>query len=736
MRRLRWLLPVAILGILGYVGVVYLQQLERLRGDSPKRPDLLKSGVEASALKYCVDQAQGASSKVRICAASMNRAGTVTELHGVELQLFHEDATEYDLVTSDFAKFDEAERKLFSEGNVEITLAVPAEGAPPGRLLKIHSSGVEFSSETGEAATVRPVRFDFDRGSGSAVGAHYNPVTRELFMDNQVWLEWRSTTPDAQPMYIEAGNAAYLENQSKVVLQPWSKLTRGGLVMEGGTSEILLKEGSITRADTSNGHGTQTGPGRNVEFAAKDLHILFDDHMTVNYILAETNARLVSTAPTTRTTVTSDRLDLNFAAVDRESVLTGATATGKSIINAEPVARAGVPLPETRVLRSEIVRMIMRPGGEDIDRVETGGPGTMDFLPNRPEQSKRTLKGDMIWIYYGPENRIEHFRSTNATTRTETKPPRITESKEILAYFDTQSTLTRLEQNMDFRYEEGDRRANSKKATFEQAKNLLTLDGAASTSDPSGKVNAEHITLDQETGDYVAEGSVFTTRQPSRKGGSSAMLSNEEIMQATAKKMTSTEKNQKVHYEGDAKAWQGANRVSSDVLDIDQIRHVMTAHGKVETQFYDKTTKSGPAPVTTVRAPDLEYSTETRIAHYKGGVHLDRPGLTVDSKELRAFLKETGSDSSLEKAFADGAVKMVSTTTVPGKPRRIRTGTSEHSEYYVDEQKVILNGGSPRLVDTEKVDTTGRELTWWANNDRLLVDGQESKQVRTIIPKK
>jgi lipopolysaccharide export system protein LptA len=736
MRRFRWLLPVAILGILVAVAIVYIRLREAQLANAPTKPDLLPSDVQASALKYCVDQAQGANPKVKICAASMNRSGTTTELHGVELQLFHVNASEYDLVTSDFAKFDEAQRKLFSEGNVEITLAVPVEGAAPGRLLKIHSSGVEFSSETGEASTARPVRFDFDRGSGSAVGAQYNPATRELKMNSQVWLEWNGKTPDAVPMHIESGEAFYLENQSKVILRPWARLTRGGLRMEGGDSEILLKDGTITRADTVNGKGTQKGPGRNVDFGAKALHILFDDHLTVNYILAEPGANLVSTAATTRTTVTADRLDLNFTAVDKESTLTGATATGKSVINAEPIARPGVQTPETRVLRSEIIRMAMRAGGEEIERVETGGPGTLDFLPNRPEQPKRNLKGDMIWIYYGPENRIEHFRSTNATTRTETKIPRITESKEILAYFDGQSTLTRMEQNTDFRYEEGDRKANSRKATFEQAKNLLTLDGAASTSDTTGKVNADRITLDQNTGDYTADGSVSTTRQPTRKGGSSAMMSSEEITQATAKHMTSTNKNQRIHYEGDAKAWQGANRVTADALDIDQEHHIMEAHGKVETQFYDKNVKSGPAPVTTVRAQELVYSTETRIADYKGGVHLERPGMTVDSRQMRAFLKESKSDSSLDKAFSDGAVKIVSTTTVPGKPKRIRTGTSEHAEYYSDEQKVILNGGQPRLVDTEKVDTTGKELTWWANNDRLLVDGEETKQVRTVIPKR
>jgi lipopolysaccharide export system protein LptA len=207
-------------------------------------------------------------------------------------------------------------------------------------------------------------------------------------------------------------------------------------------------------------------------------------------------------------------------------------------------------------------------------------------------------------------------------------------------------------------------------------------------------------------------------------------------MQATAKRMTSTEKDQKIHYEGDAKAWQGSNRVTADRLDIDQQRHVMEAHGKVETQFVDKTSKSGPPPFTIVRAQDLEYSTETRIARYTGGVRLERPGLTVDSRELRAFLKDSESDSSLDKALADGAVKTVMVTSEPGKPKHIRTGTSEHAEYYAGEQKVILNGGLVKADDSVKGKSEGTELTWSAKDDSLRMDGDASKQVRTVIPKK
>jgi lipopolysaccharide export system protein LptA len=401
----------------------------------------------------------------------------------------------------------------------------------------------------------------------------------------------------------------------------------------------------------------------------------------------------------------------------------------------------------------------MKPGGKEIDRVETDGPGKLEFLPTQPDQPKRSMQGDRIWVAYGKENRIQSVRSVNASTLTE-RPPKApktmptvthTQSKDILATFDPNtSEMVRLEQTTNFQYEEGDRRARGDKATLDQSKDLMTLDGSARILDPTGAVNADRIVMNQKSGDYTADGHVSSTRQPDRKGASSAMLSNDEVMQAVADKMISTGENKHIRYEGNARAWQGANRVDADRIEIDRDRRVMEAHGKVVSQFADKSqdktqeknpdkaskSKAPAAPVfTVVRATDLVYTEDTRVAAYQGGVALTRPALTVNSRELKAFLKPADSDSSLDKAFADGAVKIVSIATNI-KPARTRTGTSEHAEYYADEQKVILQKSQPLLVDSVKGNATGQQLTWWANNDRLLVEGEASKPAEGTIRKK
>jgi lipopolysaccharide export system protein LptA len=786
MRLGRWLILGAILSIVAFVADTYWKH-RSMFNDPLAAPRALDPGTESNAQKWCSSDADGAKPTFKICATNAREIKDPPhwELDNLTLQLYHKNGTEYDLIESPKGEFDKATNTLYSDSPADITMGVTADGPQHGRLLKIHTSGVHFDKESGHASTDRAARFEFDQGTGSAVGAEYDPNTRQLHLRSQAVLDWTGKTEDAKPMHIEAAEAYYFERESKVVLLQWSKLRREGLNMDAGEAEVLMDHNTIKRVDAKSGRGVEEKDDRTETFSADHLGLDFGDHMLIRHIEGSPHASLVEVSASGQTTATGDRMDMDFDISSGDSVLLDTVTAGNSVAESVPVSEPGSSA-ETRVLRSETIRMKMQPGGKDIASAETDGAATLDFLPLRPDQPKRDLQGDRVWIVYRPGNHVESFRSINATTRTEkpptpkqpTPPPALTSSKEIFATFDPKtSELATVEQKGDFHYEEGDRQARADIATLDQQKDVMTLDGKARLADPSGSTNADRIVIDQKSGDFRAEGNVASTRQPDSNGKSSAMLDTDKVMEARAQSMVSTGRGiqQKIHYEGKAGAparmWQGSNRVTADRLDIDRNRHVLEAHGHTVSQFVDKdkdkddnakdgqakgapakevktvavsgskpatNSKAAASVYTVVTAPDLVYSDETRLAVYQGGVELQRPGMRVVSQILHAFLKDADSSSSLDKAIADGKVQVFSSQAgAAGKPQRKRTSSSEHAEYYADEGKVIIEGGKPELIDSGKSEkATGQQLTWWANDDTFIVKGDESDPAKNTIRKK
>jgi lipopolysaccharide transport protein LptA len=122
------------------------------------------------------------------------------------------------------------------------------------------------------------------------------------------------------------------------------------------------------------------------------------------------------------------------------------------------------------------------------------------------------------------------------------------------------------------------------------------------------------------------------------------------------------------------------------------------------------------------------YEENSRTARYSGGVTLKRGNLEVVSDRLRAVLKTGDEGAALETAYAEGAVRIRQQTA-----GRSRTGTGEYAEYAVHEERVALWGGNPEFVDSARGATRGARLTWYAANDRLLVDGAEGSPARSRI---
>lgn len=743
MRRTRRLILLLLTLIVAGVAIIYNIRKDTQARNAPPPPRSLPESVSARAEDWKWEETRDGKPIVRVRARDqrLNAEGNRLDLTGVELQLFSKDATTFDRVESAKADFDMTAGILFSDGEVEITMGVPADPAskPQARLVHIKSSGVRFETKTGKALTERAATFQFDRGEGSCTGALYDPAARELQMHRDVKLHWRGQDAKAVPMDIETASLLYKEETSEILLSTWSKFHRDTLSMEGGNAIVKVQhDGTIEGVDAFNARGTDKRAARTVDYAADLLHIRFDDQGVLKTVNGEKNAKLLSRDTTATTAVNSDRLDMEFAPQGKDSLLRTAVASGGAVVESHPVPRANVPPADSRVVRSQTVTLRMRENGREMEQMETNAPGTVDFLPNRPGGKKRTVTGQQLRADYGADNQIKTFTATDATTRTESppvkgkpQPPALTWSKGLAAHFDeARGDLTHLEQWENFRYEEGDRRAKADRADLRYPADEIVLAGAARFWDPTGATSADRILLKQKTGDVEATGNVASTRQPEKKktkeGG---MLAGDEPVQARAGYMIAKDNNRLITYEGEALLWQGSNRITAHRITIDRTTNRLQANANVVTQLLDKSEAGKKQSVfTVVKAPQMVYDDTERLAHYTGGATLNRAGMIVNAQEIRAWLKSGDTDSSLDHAFADGAVKIVQNA-----PARNRTGSSEHAEYYTDDGKIILSGGAPEFHDTIKGSTKGERITYRTTDDRLFVEGEQKKPVESRI---
>jgi lipopolysaccharide export system protein LptA len=624
--------------------------------------------------------------------------------------------------------------------------------------VQVDTSGVTYNTKTGDAQSDQPAKFKFGEGGGTAVGLAYDPNTGDLHLKSAVALDFMGHGPLANRMHVEAGDLVYKEREQKVFLSPWSKLQRQSTVIVAKDSLVTLDQGVLKQIDSDHAVGTDVRDDKKTDYSADKMTALFDDNGDLVNIVALGNADVVSTQPSSRTTITGNRADLRFTVTSKqngpvqqdESDLHLVLADGHAVATSEPLPQPGVLLGETHILRSEHIQLEMKPGGKDVQDIWTPTQAQLEFKPNRAEQSHRVLDAARLRINYGEGSYIDSFEAWKVVTHTDRpktaqkpskngKPPcpALTWSDEMLAKFEPSSNqVASIEQTGNFRYEEGDRQATANRAYLEQKINRITMVGDARVSDQNGLATADKIVMNQANGDMDAIGHVVSSHAPDKneKPGTS-MLDATKTMQARADQMQTRDNNTSVFYEGSAVMWQGANRISADVIHIDRDAETLTAKGNVVSELVDDRSADASPVFTVVHAPDLDYHDDTRVADYTGGVKLERDKMTVTAKTLEAFLTPKTANnteqSSLDHAFADGKVRIFHLLT----DGRSRTGTSEHCEYFTKDDRVILNGGAPEMLDSYKGLTKGRQLTYFSDDDRLIVEGANKALAYTNMKK-
>ena len=773
MRRISVLLAFAAILLSSIVAFTYKQRADRVKARGVESSPQIQNGYDSiaqSGWSYVKDDPQTNKPVVRVTAKSFQatHSPSTFELRDLALRIYDKAAGSYTYVQTANALFDESTGLMKSEGPVSIVMNVPADkdAEKPeqvAKLVRVSTSGVTYETKSGKADTDQPASFKFSAGDGQAVGVAYDPTSGELHLKSKISLDWIGDGPAENKMHIEAGDLVYKEREQKIYLSPWSKMQRQGTTIQALNSLVTLQDGELHQIDSDHAVGSDVREGKSTGYSADKMTALFDVDGALVNIVGEGNAKVVSAEPASRTILTGDRADLRFAVdtkvvdgqTQSESNLHLVLADGHAVAESDPIPQPGVEPADTRILRSEHIMLQMKPDGKDVQDIEAPSQAELEFKPNHPGQPHRILNASHLQIAYGEGSYIDSFQAWSVATHTDKSaatekskdgkpaPPALTWSDRLQAKFKPSSNqVDTIEQTGNFRYQEGVRQARAAKAWLEQTINRITLTGGARVADDAGSTVADNIVMNQANGDMNAMGHVVSTHAPDKnqKPGDS-MLDNSKTMQAKADQMETRENNSVVFYQGHVVMWQGANRVSANALQVDRDAQSLHATGDVVSELVDKSnddsqTTSSAAVFTIVHAPELLYRDDTRIADYTGGVKLTRNKMTMASKELKAYLtpktEGSGNDSSLDHAFADGDVTITGAVT----GGRTRTGTAQHCEYYTKLNNVVLNGGSPQMVDSYKGTTKGKQLTYFSDDDRMIVEGEKKDLAYTQMKKK
>ena len=242
MRRMRWLLLAAILAIVFWVSAAYVKKQSEFRGECAGRAgaarSALRRGVADLALRFKLDKATGLPVwKLRAKEARELKSPPVTELEGVELELYNKDGRR----VPPGQERQGAVRRQRQDAVFGRRRGYRHERSGGGSAARAHGEDPHLrrhvsKKKPGRRARTARCRVRVRSGQRNADGRGLRSAHARAAYARQVSLDWRGKTAESVPMHIEAGEAYYREKESKVILLPWSKMTRDTLSMEGGMS--------------------------------------------------------------------------------------------------------------------------------------------------------------------------------------------------------------------------------------------------------------------------------------------------------------------------------------------------------------------------------------------------------------------------------------------------------------------------------------------------------------------
>jgi lipopolysaccharide export system protein LptA len=395
-----------------------------------------------------------------------------------------------------------------------------------------------------------------------------------------------------------------------------------------------------------------------------------------------------------------------------------------------------------------------------VESVNTLAPARVDWqnvalVNGKPVPQSTRMSGKQMNLKFDAQNQLQQLigaGGVEVTRKLGDAPDEITASRDLTAKFDGAGQWTTIEQTGSVHFRDGQRTGQGDRAHVDRPNNIFTLDGSVILADATTRTTAQSASFAQGANTLRADGHVLTTDlQPAAESISNlaqgpAHISAEHLVADTARGHAV--------YSGKGRLWQGQSVIEGETIELDSPTHTLVAKGKVRGVFPQAAwnPKPGEAPGLPSNKTARPLSSRasagqvahpaTQLGHVSGGLltywetesrarieeaaRVDSEQGSIQANQIDLYFSDAGAASGtkqLSRSVASGDV------TVRQEDRR---GTSDRAEYTASEGKFVLSEGKPTLYSSTGDTTTGRQLTFYFADDRILVDSADGSKTVTL----
>jgi lipopolysaccharide export system protein LptA len=777
-RYARWSASVAISWAVVVAGV-YLRGVWVARQAEKKAPPAVPAAIEQRSNEFSFSKVEGQRTiyTVRASRATEFKEGNRNLLEDVSIVVYGKKGERNDTLRTRACDFISSTGNIGCAGEVQINLQARGSASANANAIRVVTSGVSFDRESGLVRTDKPVTFRWPAGDGRAVGVQYDSNDGTLHLEHTVEM----TLAVSPPGHLPGAAHASLETSS-IKLEPADAPETKGpqekAVRLTGDSMLFRRE-----ARTVQMLGAVRAQQTTRELTAESLFLALDETFHARRLVATGNPRMrdsdvqgpisldadeISAALTPEGSVESILANGNVHGSRNTSAGEDGIVAGRvqvDLVTRQNVphlltARNGVTMTSrsataaggTRRVESEGLEVHFasgsRPGQALLESVNTLAPARIEWqniatpggtsTNGKPVKQTMRMRGQQMKLQFDGQNQLQQLVSSggvDVTRQLGDEPEEATASRELTAKFSNTGEWSTIDQAGDVRFHEGLRTGQGDRAHLDRATNTAALTGSVILADATMRTTAQTATFTQGSNELRADGNVLSTEL--RAGASSVTNFAAQPAHVSAAHLVADVARGHAVYSGGSRLWQGDSVIEADTVELDNPLHLVLARGHVRGVFPQAawTPKGDPPAARPTRSG-------TELWHVRGGL------LTYWGSESRAKLEGDASAESAENSIHANQIDLYFSNSAPADSAKQlyravavgdvsirqegRRGTSNRAEYTASERKFVLSEGKPTLYDSTGDTTTGRQLTFFFADDRIVVDSEEGSRTLSL----